>query len=269
MPELPEVETVRNTLKQHIIGKTIEDVIIRYPKIVKTNLIEFKKRLKNQTILDIKRMGKYLIFIFNHDALIIHLRMEGKFYIKKNEPYVKHEHIIFNFNDQSTLRYHDVRKFGTMHLHTIKTYKTVYPLSKLGPEPKDMLPKLLYDQIKNKKRNIKSVLLDQSIISGLGNIYVDETLYLSKIHPKRCANSLKLSDVKNILIQARKVLNQAIRLGGTTIYSYTSSLGVHGKFQNELKCHTKNKEPCGICQNKIEKIIVSGRGTYVCQNCQK
>ena len=181
---------------------------------------------------------------------------------------MKHEHIIFHLKSGNTLRYHDVRKFGTITLHALSDYLTVYPLSELGKEPKDVQIESFYQQLQKKKIAIKSALLDQHIISGLGNIYVDETLFLSKIHPERPADSITRKEAESLLDSAIKVLAKAVELGGTTIRSYTSSLGVSGRFQNELNVHMRKGEPCPVCQTLIIKTRVGGRGTYVCTRCQ-
>ena len=268
MPELPEVETVRRTLLLRLKDETIKDIDIRYPNIIKTDLKSFKSVLINQTIHDIDRMGKYLIFILDQHVIVMHLRMEGKFYIKSDEPYDKHEHIIFKFKSGMELRYHDVRKFGTMHVLSKDHYLDEYPLSELGLEPKDLNPKDFYQRIHRSERPIKASLLDQHIISGLGNIYVDETLFLAKVHPTRLSKNITKKEAESLISAATSVLAKAVRLGGTTIRSYTSSLGVHGRFQNELNVHTKKGEPCPICGTPIIKIKVAGRGSYVCPSCQ-
>ncbi|MCD4826502.1 MAG: DNA-formamidopyrimidine glycosylase [Acholeplasmataceae bacterium] len=269
MPELPEVETVRRTLLLKLKDKKILNVDVLYTNIIKTDLNTFKRNVVNQTIKDIQRMGKYLIFILDQDVMIMHLRMEGKFFIKTKEAIDKHEHIIFNLSDHLSLRYHDVRKFGTLHFLPKDQYLSLYPLNKLGLEPKDKDIVEFYKQIHHTHRPIKAVLLDQNIISGLGNIYVDETLFLAKIHPTKIASKVTKKQAQLLLESATKVLDKAVELGGTTIRSYTSSLGVHGRFQNELNVHTKQGQPCPICGKDIIKIKVAGRGSYVCPNCQK
>lgn len=269
MPELPEVETVRRTLAKQIGGRIIQSVDVLYEPIVKDDTTHFKTSLKNQRIERLERYGKYLVFILSKNVLIIHLRMEGKFYIKKDEPIDKHEHIIFNIGDGITLRYHDVRKFGTMHIRSLSDYPHTYPLNVLGPEPKDADPMTIYHKLHLKKIAVKTAFLDQHIISGLGNIYVDETLFLSKVKPTRRTDKLTKNEVKTLVESARLVLDKAIQLGGTTIRSYTASLGVHGRFQNELNVHTKAGEPCPICGTLIVKTKVGGRGTYACPSCQK
>jgi formamidopyrimidine-DNA glycosylase len=269
MPELPEVETVRVTLENEISNEKIIGVDAYYQKIITNETSEFKQKILNQKINRIDRMGKYLIFILDRDALIIHLRMEGKFFIKHEEPIEKHEHVVFHFKSGRNLRYHDVRKFGTITLIPLSDYLNTYPLNQLGKEPKDIDVDYFYTVLNKKNIEIKAVLLDQHIIAGLGNIYVDETLFLSHIHPTRLASNITYDETKWIIQAAIQVLDKATQLGGTTIRSYTSSLGVHGRFQNELNVHMKENEPCPRCQTNIIKMKVKGRGTYVCPNCQK
>lgn len=268
MPELPEVETVRRTLELAIKNEVIDDVIIKYSKIIQHDLDDFSNQIKNQRIHEIRRKGKYLIFVLDQHVMIIHLRMEGKFFIKETEPFDKHEHVIFKFKSHKELRYHDVRKFGTIHLLDKMDYENVYPINQLGPEPKDIKLDTFYQTLKHKRIPIKSALLDQHIISGLGNIYVDETLFHARIYPTKLTCDLSKEDCKRIIEAATLVLEKAVKLGGSTIRSYTSSLGVHGRFQNELMVHMRKSLPCPVCGTEIIKLKVGGRGTYVCPKCQ-
>ncbi len=270
MPELPEVETVRRTLLNLVKGCKIVDVTFDYEPMIKTDSKSFMNKIKNQTINDIERYGKYLVFILDQDAMIMHLRMEGKFYVKTaKQLYLPYEHVIFTLDDERQLRYHDTRKFGTIHLLPKDKYKDVYPLSDLGVEPWDIDPTDFYKNVHKRQTAIKNVLLDQHVISGLGNIYVDETLFLSGVKPTRKACKVTKKEAIKLIESARLVLEKAIFLGGTTIRSYTSSLGVHGRFQNELNVHTREGKPCPVCGHIIKKIKVGGRGTYVCPICQK
>lgn len=270
MPELPEVETVKETLKRQILNRTIQKADIYWNNIIATPEVKvFQKQIQNQKIIDIKRRGKWLLFELNDYYLLSHLRMEGKYFLKKEEPLSKHEHVIFHLDNGSQLRYHDTRKFGKMYLLDKKGVMDEKPLNELGLEPwdKELTAEYLKEKLKNKKLPIKTVLLDQSIIAGIGNIYDDEILFRSKINPQKQANQLKEKDLENIIINTKITLEKAITLGGTTIRSYTSSEGVHGRFQNELLIHTK--EICPECGEKVTKIVVGGRGTYYCKKCQK
>lgn len=272
MPELPEVETVRQTLRNKILGSTIEAVDVYCDRIIQNESVDdFKEKLKGKTILDIGRKGKYMYFILSDDTYMIsHLRMEGKYFIKpKEDPIVKHEHVIFHFTNGIDLRYHDVRKFGTMELKNKDTLFTSHPLADIGEDATNIDAKMLYQKAKASKTTIKALLLDQSVVSGIGNIYADEILFLSKIKPSRLCFKITKKNCKNIKDNAAIILEKAINAGGTTIRSYTSSLGVTGLFQLELYVHTKEGQPCPICGKTIIKTKVAGRGTYYCPSCQK
>lgn len=269
MPELPEVETVRKTLKRQIIGKKILKVDILYNGIIASNLNDFKKKIINQEFIDIKRIGKYLIFELNNYYLVSHLRMEGKFFIKNiDDDVVKHEHVIFTLSDVS-LRYHDTRKFGKMYLVDKDKLFIDTPLINIGKDPWDKSLNIDYLKEKfNSSKHIKTLLLDQSIISGIGNIYADEILFKSKINPLRLGKDLNDIDLLNIISNTKDILERSIEHGGTTIRSYTSSLGVIGHFQDYLMVHQREGIECMMCHNIIKKIKVNGRGTYYCPNCQ-
>ena len=267
MPELAEVETVKETLKKKILQKRIKNVKILYSKIIENDLDEFKKIIINNEIMDIKRRGKYLIFELKNHYLISHLRMEGKFFIKDlDEEIQKHEHIIFEF-DTFSLRYHDTRKFGRMIIIPKEGLESYF--KNLGPDAnKCDDSSYLYNLIHHKKLPIKTLLLDQSIIAGLGNIYVDEVLFACGINPLRSGEDITLKECTLILNSSKKILNKAIKYKGTTIRSYTSSLGVYGEYQKFLCVHTKDGEKCPKCGETILKTRVGGRGTYYCPKCQ-
>ena len=269
MPELPEVETVKNTLKKQILKKQIKKAEVYWDKIIAIpNAEEFKKRIKGQKINDIERRGKFLIFVLDDYYLLSHLRMEGKYFIREeNDPIEKHQHVIITFEDKTDLRYNDTRKFGKMYLIKKEEIKCKGPLIKLGLEPWDKNLNKTYLREKLKDKPIKTELLDQSIIVGIGNIYADEILFLSKINPNTKAKNLSDKDLENIIENTKIILEKAIEYGGTTVKTYTSNEGVHGRFQTHLLVHTK--EICPVCHEKIIKIKVGGRGTYYCPKCQK
>lgn len=273
MPELPEVETVKNKLKSLVLNKKIIDVNVLYSNIIEyPNVIDFKNKIKGQTINDIKRRGKWLMFELDNYYLLSHLRMEGKYIIRNhNDIYDKHEHVSFIFDDNKELRYRDTRKFGRMHLIEKNEIMIRKPLNELGLEPFDDNLNILYlkEKYKTKKLPIKTVILDQSIIVGIGNIYADEILFLSKINPLKKCCDLKEIDLENIIKYTKQVLTESIKLGGTTIRSYESSEGVHGNFQQNLLVHSQEGKNCPTCEERIIKIKVGGRGTYYCPNCQR
>ena len=276
MPELPEVETVRATLEKQIIGYTIKKVKVYCERIVlneKEDVINAK--LVGETIRKINRYGKYLIFILDKHSFLSHLRMEGKYFLKKeDEERNKHEHVIFSFTNGLELRYHDVRKFGLIKILDTTDMKEILKeeeLNKLGPEAHSLSlnATYLFNKLHKLKESLKTALLDQTIICGLGNIYVDEVDFLSNLKPTTSCQMITYDDCENIIKNSRLVLNKAIEAGGTTIRSYTSSLGVTGRFQLNLNVHTKAGSPCPLCGTIIEKIKVGGRGTYYCPSCQK
>ena len=273
MPEKPEVITVVNSLKDRLIGNIITNCNIYWDNIIAYPTVdEFKNKIINQKINDIKTRGKFIVMILDNYDLLIHLRMEGKFMFRGElDEVTKHEHVEFMLDDTISFRYHDVRKFGKMYLIEKDKVNLVKPLSELGLEfdDRNLTKEYLFEKLKNKKLPIKTVLLDQSIITGIGNIYDDEILYMSNISPLRKACDITIDECDEIIKNTREVLNEAIKAGGTTIRSFTSSEGVHGLFQHSLKCHGKAGEKCPKCGNIFIKIRVGGRGTTYCEHCQK
>ncbi|MDE6953727.1 MAG: DNA-formamidopyrimidine glycosylase [Erysipelotrichales bacterium] len=266
MPELPEVETVRRTLKNFILNKEIQGVDVYYDKIIDGDTDEFINAVTHQTIRDIDRVGKYLIFLLDDVAFVSHLRMEGKYHIVScDEPLTKHTHMAFHLNDED-LRYIDTRKFGRLQLVDRHHYKQQLPLSKLGDEPFDVDEAILYQKLHRSSLPIKTALLDQSIMCGIGNIYANEICFLMKLDPRTKASRLSKQRVKELKQVSIDVLNKAIAQGGTTIHSFDAN-GIHGLFQVQLNVHTK--KVCSICQSDIKKIMVHQRGTYYCPVCQK
>lgn len=273
MPELPEVEVVRRTLEPLLIGRKIVDVRILMNKIIKEpDILTFKAKILNQTFQAVERKAKLLIFKLDDDVLLSHLRMEGKYYYQQPDAPIdwKHVLIVFDLDNGYQLCYHDTRRFGTFHLQNKNNYQNCQPYTNLGPEPWDqqVTTNYLKNKWKNKKQKVKTALLDQTVISGLGNIYVDEVLYAAHIHPETGVNKLTDQDRATIIAEATRILQRSVQLGGTTIATYTSSLGVQGSFQKQLQVHTRVGQPCFVCQNTIEKIKVNNRGTYFCPRCQ-
>ena len=274
MPELPEVETVKEALNQTVKGQTIKEIELRYEPMIKNmSADEFKEKLINQTIQAVSRRGKYLVFHFDDYQLLSHLRMEGKyFYVDSDFELNPHVHVIFTLENGKRLLYQDTRKFGTYHLYDKAIdLETMAPFQVLGLEPfaTEFTPSYVKEKIQNKKKPIKSLLLDQTVVCGLGNIYVDEVLYRARLHPLTSSSELTDKDIENVVKYTVEVLARAIELGGTTIRTFRSSHGVSGTFQNELLVHQRKGENCYECHTPIEKIKVGGRGTYFCPTCQK
>ena len=268
MPELPEVQTVLDALETRVKDRQTVDNEVIYPPIVEDEISQFKKRLIGQHFRSFRRRGKYLLFEMDSMTLVCHLRMEGKFFLlDETVPIGKHDHVIFYLDDGIQLRYNDVRKFGRMEI--IEKKEDYSDFHGLGPEPFDRRFSVSYcrNYMKGKTAPIKQILLDQSFVAGIGNIYADEILFAIKTDPRTPACELDEERLKQLIRHTRRILKRAIDAGGTTIRSYTSSLGVTGRFQLKLKVHAMKN--CPICKGKIRKIRVGGRGTYYCETCQR
>ncbi|KUP05571.1 5-hydroxymethyluracil DNA glycosylase [Bacillus coahuilensis p1.1.43] len=273
MPELPEVETVRRTLKELIVGKKIIGVTVGWPKMIKKpeQVEQFTDALVDETIIDVHRRGKFLIIETSHYSLVSHLRMEGKYGVyEEKEELLPHTHVIFHFDDDTSLRYRDVRKFGTMHLYTIGQEYLDKPLSELGPEPfsKEFHFNYLFEKLQKTERAIKAVLLDQTIVVGLGNIYVDEVLFKAGIDPERKSKTITLQETEKLTREIVSTLTIAVEAGGSTIRSYINSQGKVGTYQNQLFVYGRKDEACRVCGSPIYKKVTAGRGTHYCANCQ-
>jgi formamidopyrimidine-DNA glycosylase len=272
MPELPEVETVRRGLEALVKDKIVKKVVVRYSKMVSPEAPVFTKELENKKILDVRRRGKYLLIDFSGNyTMVSHLRMEGKYsVVARDEAYGKHDHVIFELDDGSDLRYNDTRKFGRMNLVTTGEEFQIGGLKTIGPEPQPETLTLEYltQQLRSRKRGMKSFLLDQSMIAGLGNIYADEVLWLSKIHPQQISNSLTDDEIALLRESIFEELQLAIEAKGTTVFSYLNADGHAGSFQNQLHVYHRQGLPCHRCGTLIERIKVAQRGTHFCPHCQ-
>lgn len=272
MPELPEVTTVIGILKPLVVGKTIESVDILYKRMILSGADNFEKGLLKKKFLDITRLGKFLIFHLSDNVVLIsHLRMEGKYaFCSENDPNPKFTNVVFHLNDAEKLVYFDTRKFGIMILTDEEHYLKEEPLSKLGPEPmsvnKDNI-KSVYKGL-SRKKPIKELITDQSVLAGIGNIYADEILYFCKINPLTLGSDLTEENYNQIISFAAKILNEAIKLGGSTIKSYHPKEGVDGQFQILLKAYGHEGDKCERCGTRFHKIFLNGRGTTFCPNCQ-
>jgi formamidopyrimidine-DNA glycosylase len=272
MPELPEVETVVRTLRPILIGSTIDSITFRYAKMIHPSPAVFEKNLKGQTFTKIERIGKFIIFFFTNQSVVVtHLRMEGKFIELKHplDPLTRFAHLVFHLNDGRRLVYDDMRKFGTFTLSTDSTYLNLPSLKNLGKEPLIRLEPLpILTKINASRRPIKSILLDQTILLGLGNIYADEVLYAAKIHPLKKGTQLTLPEIKSILVHSEKILNAAIASGGSRIRSYRSGSPIDGEFTLKIQAYGREGQPCHRCHHRLDKITVGGRGTHYCPRCQ-
>lgn len=273
MPELPEVRVVVKALNNTILNKKITNLIIYKPKIFKEFSPQyFISILRDKKIEKIDNIGKHIIFFLSEKLVLLsHLRMEGKYRYYLNPPKEIDKHLVarFVFSDNSELHFLDKRLFGTYMLRNLENYNKIPPISLLGPEPKDIDIEALFKKIKNSKMPIKTKLLDQSFVAGIGNIYADEALFASKIHPLSKACNLSLEQLKDIIKNANEIMKKSYELGGTTLFSYESLNKQEGKYQDFLNIHSDNIKKCKVCGQKTLKLKVNQRGTYVCPNCQK
>ena len=287
MPELPEVETIVNDLNKKILKNKIISININLKKIIKSPILEFTSTLKNNSFKNIIRRGKLIIFelIKKNKFLLIHLIMTGQLIYQKNKEITagghgenkdliklpnKYSHLIFNFINGGKLFFNDQRQFGVVKLVNQKQLEEY--LINFGVEPlsKDFTLKKLQDVLKNKKVNIKSFLLNQKHIVGIGNIYADEILFASLILPTRKVYSLSQKEIKKLYNNIKKILEKAINARGTTFNNYRDSDGNKGNFINLLKVYQRQGKICLKCKKAtIQKDKVAGRGTHFCKICQK
>lgn len=267
MPELAEVETTKRDLKKILIGKRICKVEVFLDKIVYNKKDEFIKNSEGQTVLNVKRRGKWLLFELDSNYIIIHFRMEGRFYLLPlNEKRDKHDYVIFYFDDFS-LHFNDPRLFGKMEVIKKDDLEKFFLDKKLGLEYTDsnLTPEYLKEKFKTHHTDIKKMLLDQSYVTGIGNIYADEILFASKINPKSYADRLTKPKLKEIIDNTKKVFEHSLKYKGT----YPNIDGKRGTFEEHLMVHKRQGEKCYNCGSIIIKEKVGGRGTYYCPKCQK
>ncbi len=273
MPELPEVETVRRTLSELVIGKRITSVEVLLPRIIikPDDPHEFEAILKQQTIRHIERRGKFLRFILDDYVWVSHLRMEGRYGLyPATDEVERHTHVIFHFDDGMDLRYKDVRQFGTMHVFKKGEDLHQKPLNQLGLEPLDESFTLHQFKkcIAHRTTKIKPLLLNQAFVVGIGNIYVDESLYHARIHPEREAVSLTHLELKRLHAAIVNTLRESVQVGGSSVKSYVNGQGEIGLFQHQLHIYGREGQPCYRCGHEIIKMFVNGRGTHICLRCQ-
>ncbi len=287
MPELPEVEVVKQSLEKYILNKKLLKIIVKNKRLRYPVPDNISKKLANLKINIVKRISKYLVIGFKNELfLIIHLGMSGtlhlirtrnnsqntnlSFYHSKNLP-KKHNHVLFNFNNFSII-FNDPRRFGFIKLIigniNLKNY-----FSKLGPEPfdKNFNFKYIKEYFFKKNKNIKNTIIDQKFISGIGNIYASEILNYSKINPFKNSGKISNNEIEKIIFYTKKVLKLSIKRGGTTINNFLSINGRQGSYQKEFRVYDKENKSCKnkLCLGTIIKVNISNRSTYMCNICQK
>ncbi|MBU2611512.1 MAG: bifunctional DNA-formamidopyrimidine glycosylase/DNA-(apurinic or apyrimidinic site) lyase [Chloroflexi bacterium] len=272
MPELPEVETIVRKLRPALVGKSILSADLRWPRtLAAPSPAAFAKRIKGQQILSVSRRAKFFDLrlstlrepqgkLFD---LIIHLRMSGDLLVREGA-YIpaKHDRLVLTLSDDLSLVFNDPRKFGRVWL----TADPDEVLGDLGPEPLDpsFTPQIFYERLHIRRRQLKPLLLDQTFIAGLGNIYTDEALHMARLHPLTLSNSVTETQVEALWRAVREVLEEGIRSNGASIdWVYRG-----GEFQNRLRVYGRAGEPCPVCGTKIERLVIGQRGAHFCPACQ-
>lgn len=275
MPELPEVQTIVDDLKAvGVQGGVIAGAEVFWPRTLSGYPVEaFREKIKDRTIARIRRRGKYIVFDFeNNSHLLVHLRMSGRLLLKSiGAPRLKHEHIILSLKDGRQLRFHDPRKFGRFYL--VRDTEPI--LGRLGPEPLDpsFHRRDFSHRLKNRCRMIKPLLLDQTFIAGIGNIYADEALWEARIHPHKIASEFTSMEAETLFRAIRKVLRKGLRNLGTSLGSgqsnFFSVAGRHGHNREQLNVFRRQGAACPRCHGTIQRIVVGQRSTHICEKCQK
>jgi len=264
MPELPEVETIARKLEPDLIGKTILEANLRWARtLALPSPALFKEQIKGQRIREVTRRAKYFILHLSESSLLIHLRMSGDLSIKNStiSP-EKHDRLVLKLSDDQSLFFNDTRKFGRVWL----TSKPEELLGRLGPEPlsRDFSTRWLYNALRKRHRQLKPLLLDQTFLAGLGNIYTDEALHVAKLHPLTASDSITVEQARALREAVRKVLKEGIRRSGASIdWVYRG-----GEYQNHFRVYDREGKSCAVCGTQIKRITVGQRGTHYCPECQ-
>ncbi len=266
MPELPEVETIKQELGKAVIGNKIKQVIINNPRVIKgLTKSEFSKQLTGKTIKSVLRKGKLLIIkLSSNKFLTIHLRMTGQLIYPGN---AEKSRVSFKFSNEKILDFNDQRLLGELKI--VDNWKLLPFIKNLGPEPSDLTLQKFKQKLSKRKKKIKSLLMDQSFIAGVGNLYAAEALFRAKIHPEKKVNSLSDKEKQLLFKELKKVLKQATLHRGSSIDEYVQLSGQAGNYTLKHKVYGRQGKPCLVCGTPIKRITVGGRGTYFCPKCQR
>ncbi len=286
MPELPEVEITKRILSKHSVNKVIKDIEVRNDNLRYKVSSDFIKIIKGSKIKKILRRSKYILFYLDNNYVVIaHLGMSGKILLQLNNSnnllktsfyfdnaFSKHDHLEFIFSDNTKMIYNDPRRFGFFILDKLSNLKKNKFLRKLGPEPfNKIIQKETTNKMLKSKKNIKNLLMDQTFMSGIGNIYANEILFASSINPNRISSNLNNYETQNLFKNIKIILKKAIKLGGSSIKDFKYLDGKSGKFQNEFKVYNKENLKCPRkgCNGIISRVVSVGRATFFCIKCQK
>ncbi|MFA5004962.1 MAG: DNA-formamidopyrimidine glycosylase [Candidatus Omnitrophota bacterium] len=266
MPELPEVETIKNDLKKAILGKSIKAVSVHDPRVIRQPSPEaFKKGLRGATIKDVLRRGKLLVLELSGEKfLTIHLRMTGQLVYPGTD---KASRVFFSLSGGKGLDFNDQRLFGELRL--VKDWQSLPFVKNLGPEPFDLTLAGFKDMLSGCKSQIKPLLMDQGFICGIGNLYAAEILFRARINPEKRAQSLTVQEKKSLFMAMNKILRMAIKYGGSSIDDYLRLSGKPGGYVAYHRVYGRAGKPCFVCKTLIKRVAQAGRGTYFCPKCQE
>ena len=272
MPELPEVETVRRSLLSRLVGRRIETVTVREPRLRRPIQSDFAVRLTGRRIEDIERRAKYLLFrLSGGECLLAHLGMSGALLVRPayTAPEV-HDHVRIGLNDGDELVLNDPRRFGLLKVGAAASVEAWPELRVLGPDPLDatLSAERVAELLRGRKRPIKNLLIDQAALGGVGNIYASEALFRAGIRPTRRACRIRKTEIAPLLHALRAVLREAVKLGGSSISDYRDGDGRPGYFQLRLRVYDRDGQPCIVCQTPIRRIVQTGRSSFYCPRCQ-
>jgi formamidopyrimidine-DNA glycosylase len=271
VPELPEVETVARELRPRLVGERIASIRVGKKALRKPWAAAWAAKIRGRTVLAVRRRGKWVLLdLEDRRCLVFHLGMTGRLTMHAtDEPLAAHTHLIFRLENGSEMRFNDIRRFGSATLFADDgALERFFAASRLGPEPFDLGSDYWHDRLAATRRCLKAVLLDQTVVAGVGNIYADESLFEARVHPARSARELERSEAECLRKSVVKVLRRAIEKRGSSIRNYVGGSGLKGGYQDEFRAYGRTGEPCPRCRTPIECIRLAGRSTHYCPHCQ-
>ncbi len=270
MPELPEVETVVRDLRPLLIGRSLGKIAVSKKALRRKWSRAWEAQLLGKRVRAVERRGKWILLDLGGPWLLVHLGMTGQFTVVGNSPRETHTHIVFTLDDGNELRFRDVRRFGSVTLYPDRAKLAAFFVNnRLGPEPFDCESAFWRDSLRSTKRNLKAILLDQSIVAGVGNIYADESLFEARLHPTLLGQAVKPKQAEALRQAIVAVLTRAIERRGSSIRDYIGGSGLKGQMQDEFRVYGRTGEPCLRCETPITKITLAGRSTHFCPKCQR
>jgi formamidopyrimidine-DNA glycosylase len=270
VPELPEVETVVRDLRPLLIGRSFGKIAVSRKALRRKWSRAWEAQLLGKRVHAIERRGKWILLDMGSPWLLVHLGMTGQFTVVGQSPRETHTHIVFTLDDGNELRFRDVRRFGSVTVYPDRAKLAAFFANNgLGPEPFDCEPAYWCESLRSTKRNLKAILLDQTIVAGVGNIYADESLFEARLHPTLLGQAVKAKQAEALRQAIVTVLTRAIDRRGSSIRDYIGGSGLKGQMQDEFRVYGRTGAPCLRCETPIVKITLAGRSTHFCPRCQR